>query len=376
MNNLKVAIVHDWIASYTGGEKCVESFLNIWKDADLFTLVNLYEDNKRFEVFNKREPKTSFLQKNNWVKKNYRKFLLLFPYAIERFDLSNYDLIISSSSAVAKGVITNANQLHICYCHTPMRYAWDLSFQYLKEAGLTKGIEGLFAKIVLHYLRMWDVTSSNRVDYFIANSKNISKRINKIYRRNSEVICPPVDTSFYTSETNKDDYFITVSRFVPYKKIDILIEAFNEMPDKKLIIIGEGPDEKKLRNHAKKNVEILNYQHQDKLKLFLQKAKAFIFAAEEDFGISIIEALSCGTPVIAFNKGGAAETISNGQTGVLFNRQDKGHIIDAINEFESGKYKFDPNFLSAEANKYSKEIFEEKIKKFVELKLNELGFRI
>ncbi len=367
---MKIAIIHDWFASYTGGEKCVESFLNIWKDADIFTLVNLYENDNRFEIFNRRKIKTSFLQKNRWIRNNYRKFLPLFPYAIEQFDLSEYDLIISSSSAVAKGVITNSSQVHICYCHTPMRYAWDLSFQYLKEAGLTKGIKGLFAKLTLHYLRIWDVNTSNRVDYFIANSNNISKRIKKIYGRDSEIIYPPVDTSFFTCGFQKSDYFVTVSRFVPYKKIDILIDAFNEMPDKKLIVIGDGPDWKKLRNRAGKNIDILNYQSPENLKRFLQNAKAFIFAAEEDFGISMIEALSCGTPVIAYNKGGAVETIATGKTGLFFNQQNKESVINALKEFESGKYKFNPHDLNLEAQKYSKQIFEEKIKNFVEDKLN------
>jgi len=370
LDSKKVAIVHDWIASYTGAEKCLESFIKIWPDADLFLLVNLFEDDEKFKIFNQRKPETSFLQKSKLVRNHYRKFLFLFPYAIESFNLSRYDLVISSSWAVAKGAVTNSRQLHICYCHTPVRYAWDLSFQYLDEAGLTKGIKGIITKFILHYIRLWDVSTSNRVDYFIANSKNISGRIKKIYRRESEVIYPPVDTSLFTCQTQKENYFITVSRFVPYKKIDIIIDAFTEMPEKRLVVIGEGPDVKKLRARAGKNITILNFQEPAELKSYLQRAKAFVFAAEEDFGISIIESLSCGTPVIAFNRGGAAETIEHGKTGILFDKQDKESIINAVGLLESGKYIFDPGFLSNEAQKYSREIFEEKIKKFVEDKLN------
>ncbi len=367
---MKIAIVHDWIASYTGAEKCLESFLNIWPEADLFLLVNLYENDEKFKIFNERNPQTSFLQRSNLMRKNYRKLLFLFPYAVESFDLSKYDLVISSSWAVAKGALTSSRQLHICYCHTPIRYAWDLSFQYLKEAGLTKGLIGIVTKSILHYIRLWDVSTSNRVDYFISNSNNISARIKKIYRRESEVIYPPVETSFYTTDKDKGDYFITVSRFVPYKKIDIIIEAFAEMPEKKLIVIGEGPDESKLKARLSKNIKILNFQSRDNLRTYLQKAKAFVFAAEEDFGIILIEALSCGTPVIAYNRGGAAETIEHGRTGILFEKQDKESIINAVNLFQSGKFNFDPADLNNEARKYSREIFEEKIKYFVEDKLN------
>ncbi len=293
----------------------------------------------------------------------------MFPYAVESFDLSEYDLVISSSWAVAKGALTLPRQTHICYCHTPIRYAWDLTFQYLKETGLDKGLKGIITKLTLHYIRLWDVSTSNRVDYYIANSKNISRRIKKIYGRDSEVIHPPVDTSFFTPYSAKEDYYITISRFVPYKKIDIIIEAFTQMPDKRLIIIGEGPDEKKLSGRLTKNITILPFQPRETLKSYLQKAKAFVFAAEEDFGISIIEALSCGTPVIAFNRGGASETVEHGRTGIFFERQDMESIVNAVKLFESGKFIFDPGTLNNEALKYSKEAFEEKIKQFVEDKL-------
>ena len=211
-------------------------------------------------------PVTSFLQNWRSARKNHRKFLPLFPYAIEQFDLSKYDLIISSSHAVAKGVLTNSNQLHINYCHTPIRYAWDLTHQYLNESGLSTGIKGTIAKAILHYIRMWDVSASNRVDYFVANSNYIAGRIKKIYRREAEVIYPPVDTGNFPLQTKKENFYLTASRFVPYKRIDLIVEAFSKMPDKRLVIIGDGPDADKIKSKASVNIEFLGYQSQEKLK--------------------------------------------------------------------------------------------------------------
>ena len=321
MSSLKTAIVHDWSVGYAGSEKCVESFINIWEDAEVYMLFAFLSESEKRQIFKGKIPNTSFLQKWRSVKRKYKRYLPLFPYAIEQFDLANFDVIISSSHAVAKGVLTNSNQLHINYCHTPIRYAWDLTHQYLREAKLTKGLQGMFAKAILHYIRMWDVSASNRVDYFIANSKYIAKRIKKIYRREAEVIYPPVDTNKFPVKTEKDNYYLTASRLVPYKRIDLIAEAFSQMPDKKLLIIGDGPEQKKIKSKSKANVEFLGYQSDVKLSEYLQNAKAFLFAAEEDFGIMNVEALSCGTPVIAFNKGGAAETVIENKTGMLFNEQ-------------------------------------------------------
>jgi len=368
---LKTAIIHDWFAGYAGSERVVESLTNIWKDADIFVLFNFLNDEEQKIVVKNKIPNTSFLQKWKSVKNNHRKFLPLFPYAIEQFDLSGYDLIISSSHAVAKGVLTNSNQLHINYCHTPIRYAWDLTHQYLRESNLSTGLKGIFAKAILHYIRMWDVAASNRVDYFIANSKYIAKRINKIYKRDAAVIYPPVDTDKFPLVTNKEDYYLTASRLVPYKRIDIIAEAFSRMPDKKLIIIGDGPEERKIKSKSTSNIEFLGYLKTDKLKAYMQKAKAFIFAAEEDFGIIMIEALSCGTPVIAFNKGGASETIISYETGILFNEQRPENVIEAVKEFEKSEDKFNSNTLSTYAKQFDRKYFEEKTKNFVDEKCNE-----
>ena len=368
---MKTAIIHDWFAGYAGSERVVESLTNIWNDADIFVLFNFLNDEEQKIVAKNKIPNTSFLQKWKSVRNNHRKFLPLFPYAIEQFDLSGYDLIISSSHAVAKGVLTNSNQLHINYCHTPIRYAWDLTHQYLRESNLSTGLKGMFAKAILHYIRMWDVSASNRVDYFVANSQYIAKRINKIYKRDAAVIYPPVDTDKFPLATNKEDYYLTASRLVPYKRIDIIAEAFSKMPDKKLIIIGDGPEERKIKSKSTSNIEFLGYLKTDKLKAYMQKARAFIFAAEEDFGIIMIEALSCGTPVIAFNKGGASETIISNETGILFNEQKPENVIEAVKEFEKTNDKFNPNTLSTYAKQFDRKYFEEKMKNFVDEKCKE-----
>ena len=368
---MRTAIVHDWFVSYAGSERVVESFTNVWSDADVFVLFNLLNESDQKIVTKNKIPITSFLQKFSAIKRHHRKFLPIFPYAIEQFDLSNYDLIISSSHAVAKGVLTSSNQLHICYCHTPIRYAWDLTHQYLKEANLNTGIKGMIAKSILHYIRIWDSSTANRPDFFIANSNYIAKRIQKIYKRDSAVIYPPVDTDKFKSEANKDDYYLTASRFVPYKRIDLITEAFSKMPDRKLIIIGDGPEEDKIKSKSGSNIEFLGYKSGEELVKYMQKAKAFVFAAEEDFGIMIVEALSCGTPVIAFSKGGASETIVDEENGILYNEQTIESIIDAVKRFELRKEKFAPNLISNSAKKFDRKIFEDKIREFVNVKYND-----
>ena len=368
---MKKAIVHDWFAGYSGSERVVESFTNIFPDVPVHVLFNLLTKEEQNIVTKNSEVITSFIQKLPGIKNNHRKYLPLFPYAVEQFDLSNYDLILSSSHAVAKGVLTNSNQLHICYCHTPMRYAWDLTHQYLRESNLERGLFGLFAKIILHYIRIWDASNVNRVDYFIANSNYIKKRIKKVYGKESEVIYPPVDTEKFKCETQKDNYYLTASRLVPYKRIDLIAQAFTNMPDKKLIIIGDGPEEKKIKAHSGKNIELVGYQNGEALAKYMQKAKAFVFAADEDFGIMVVEALSCGTPVIAFNKGGVTETIKNGETGILFNEQSVNSIIDAVKTFEQKENNFNSISLSNYAKQFDRKIFEEKLNKFVTDKCEE-----
>lgn len=366
---MKKALVHEWFVDYAGSERCIESFVNIWNDFDLYSLVSFPDAEIKDKVLKDKEVNTSFIQNLPFAKKKFRNYLSLFPLAIEQFDLTGYDVVLSSSHAVAKGVLTNQNQLHVCYCHTPIRYAWDLHYEYLKNSGLDKGLKGFMAKRILHRIRQWDVISSNRVDYFIANSKYIAGRIKKTYNRDAEVIYPPVDTHLYPLETNKEEYYFTASRFVPYKKVELIVEAFSQMPGKKLLVAGDGPNRKLVESKAAKNIELLGYLPAEKLNHYMRKAKAFVFAAEEDFGITVVEALSCGTPVIALNKGGTAETVIDGFNGIHFREQTAASIIDAVKKFDTVS-SFDYRKINEFAGQFSREIFEKRIKAFVEEKYN------
>lgn len=287
------------------------------------------------------------------------------PLAIEQLDLSAYDLVISSSHCVAKGVMTGPNQIHISYVHSPIRYAWDLQHQYLRESGLNKGLKGWLAKAILHYMRLWDYRTSNGVDYFIANSKFIAKRIWKCYRREADVIYPPVDVDAFELCEQKEDYYMTASRMVPYKKMDLIVEAFSKMLDKKLIVIGDGPDFAKIKAKAGKNVELMGYQPFAVLKEKMQHAKAFVFAAEEDFGITPVEAQACGTPVIAFGKGGALETVVDDVTGTFFAEQTVESIVEAVNHFEAKNGGYEPKACRENAEKFSNERFIHEIISYV-----------
>jgi len=366
---LKTAIVHEWLVNYAGSEKVVESFTSIWQDADVFTLVDFLNDEERRIILKGKKAKTSFIQNLPYAKKRHRKYLPLFPKAIESFDLSKYDLIISSSHSVAKGVRTNKNQLHICYCHSPMRYAWDEADYYLKEANLNSGIKGLVAQSILKYLRKWDLKSADNVDYFIANSNHIAKKIKRIYNRHADVIYPPVDVEKFSLATEKEDFYLTASRLVPYKRIDLIIEAFARMPDKKLIVIGSGPEKERLKAKAASNISLIGYQEFDSLKSYMQKAKAFVFAAEEDFGIIVVEAMACGTPVIAGNFGGTTESVVDKKTGVLFPNQTVDSIAEAVNNFDVIAKSINNSEIRIHSEKFSREIFEKNIKAYVDEKI-------
>lgn len=367
---MKTALVHDWLVSIAGGEKVLKSIYEIFPSPIFTLLMNEKIFNKTF--LENASVKTSVIQKFPFKNKLYQKYLPFFPFAIEQLDLSEYDVIISSSHCVAKGILTNSEQLHICYCHTPMRYAWDLYFQYLNESNLKKGIKGRIAQMILHYLRMWDISTSNRVDEFIANSCFVAKRIKKLYNKEAKVIYPPVDVNFFDANYNKENFYLTASRFVPYKKIDLIVEAFSKMQDKRLVVIGDGPEMKKIKSKATKNIEILGYQNNEILQSYLQKAKAFIFAAIEDFGILPVEAQACATPVICFSKGGSKETVVNGKTGLLFNEQTVQSIITATQEFE--KQKFDLYEIRKHALKFSEERFKKEFKEHVLEKIKIYGF--
>lgn len=355
---MRVALVHEWLVTYGGSERVVEEILECFPEADVFSLIDFMEDR---DFLKGKAVKTSFVQKLPLAKRKYRAYLPLFPLAIEQFDLSGYDLIISSSHAVAKGVLVGPDQLHVSYVHSPIRYAWDLQHQYLNEARLTSGMRSMFARIALHYLRTWDVRTANGVDAFVVNSEFIGRRVDRVYRRESMVVYPPVDTEEFQLCTEKESFYVTVSRMVPYKKVDLIVEAFSGTPERKLIVIGDGPDMEKVRAKAGPNVTIMGHQSFSVLRDYLQRARAFVFAAEEDFGISIVEAQACGTPVIAFGKGGACESVIDDTqpmpTGVFFNEQTVESVQAAVARFEAGAQKFRPENCRANAERFSKAAF-------------------
>lgn len=365
---MKVALVHDWYTGIGGGEKVSREIISLFPKADVFSLVDFFESENRNFILHGKQTQKSFIQRLPFARKKYRNYIYFFPYAIEQFDLTKYDLIISSSSAVAKGVLTNSQQLHICYCHSPMRYAWDLYHQYTSEKKLHSGLQAWLFKYVMHHIRIWDYISSQRIDYFIANSNHISKRIKKVYNRESTVIYPPVDVDRFTLSEKKEDFYLTVSRLVHYKRVDIIIEAFASFPDKKLIVIGEGPEFNKLRKKATPNVQLLGYKKLDEMRDYLQRAKAFIFAAEEDFGITPVEAQACGTPVIAYGKGGILETVVEGKTGMFFPEQKASSICESIKRFENQNLQFSPAAIREHAKQFAKSKFHERFQSFVKEK--------
>jgi len=361
---LKVALVHDWFTVIGGSENVLKEIAVLYPQADIYTLVAQKETIKTLGLENNKVF-TSFIQRLPFAKTKYRNYLPLYPLAIEQFDLSSYDLIISSSHAVAKGVLTHSAQTHICYCHSPMRYAWDLYHQYIRDLGLSKGLKGFFVKMVLHRMRQWDVISSNRVDYFISNSDYIGRRIKKIYRRDSKTIYPNVDLDSFSLCETKEDFYFTCSRFVPYKKIDLIVKAFAQMPDKKLFVMGNGPDFKRIQKMASDNIVLLGYQPLDVLKSYLSRAKAFVFAAEEDFGILPVEAQACGTPVIAYGKGGVKETVVNNKTGVYYYEQTVPSIIEAVDYFENNLNLFIPSEIAKHASLFSSQRFSKELSEFI-----------
>ncbi|PJG83505.1 glycosyltransferase family 4 protein [Caviibacterium pharyngocola] len=364
---MKKALIHDWFSVYAGAEKCISSFTNIWDDFEVYSLIDFLDDKNRELILKGKTAHTSFIQKLPKAKEKYRNYLPLFPFAIEQFDLTDYDLVLSSSHCVAKGVLTHSNQLHISYVHTPVRYAWDLYFRYLEESGLNKGLKGILAKYFLHKIRMWDLSTVNRVDHYVANSQYIANRIKKVYGKESDVIYPPVDVNKFQLCEQKEDFYLTASRLVPYKKIDLIVEAFSQT-DKKLVVIGSGPDMEKVKSKAGKNIEIMGYQEDSVLIDLMRRAKAFVFAAEEDFGIIPVEAQACGTPVICFNKGGTRETVINNVTGVYFNEQNVESLLTALNKFNQNQDGFEPQIVRENALRFSVERFETEIKQYIEKK--------
>ncbi|WP_273875163.1 glycosyltransferase family 4 protein [Serratia marcescens] len=370
-SELSIGIVSDWLVTKGGAESVIKEFLTLYPHADLYAVIDFLSDADRGDFFGKKAEAT-FIQHLPLVKKYYQMYLPLMPYAVEQLDLKGHDIILSSSHAVSKGVLTGPDQLHISYIHSPMRYVWDLQHHYLKESGLDRGIKGLFAKWFLHRMRLWDYRTANGVDHMIANSKFIARRIKKVYGRSADVIYPPVDIERFTVHEPKEDFYLTASRMVPYKRIDLIVEAFSAMPDKRLIVIGDGSEMKKIKSKAKNNIEILGYQNNDVLEDYMKRAKAFLFAAEEDFGITPVEAQACGTPVIAYGRGGVLETVRpygvEKPTGIFFDSQSVPAVIDAVARFEKISHEFTVQDCRNNASRFAVERFQGEMSAYVQEK--------
>ena len=369
--DLKYALVHEWLTpKATGGSELVVQEILQYVDADVYALIDFESVNPQSYLY-QRKIHTTFLQKFPQARNGVQKYLPLLPIAIEQLDLNHYDVILSSSHAVAKGVLTNPHQLHICYCHTPMRYAWDLTFDYLKGDRKGKGVQGMIARYILHRLRTWDVISANRVDYFIANSSHTAKRIWRCYRRQAKVIYPPVDLEKFEFQAEKEDFYLTISRLVSYKQICLIVKAFNQLK-KPLVIIGAGSQLDEIRQLAEPHVQVLGWQPHNVVKKYITKAKAFVYAACEDFGIALVEAQACGTPVIAYGKGGALETVKDIRsdpqhgTGLFFDVQQPEALVKAVTEFEQLQKQINPENCRSQANKFSPAIFKQSYLQFIE----------
>ncbi len=362
---MKVAIVHDWLTGMRGGERVLEILCRLYPEAPIYTL--FYNPARVSETINKHDVRTSFLQKLPFSIKCYRRYLPLFPVAVEQFDFRKYDMVISSSHCVAKGALTAPDTLHICYCYTPLRYGWDMYQEYFggKKTGFP---ERSIIWPVMNYLRMWDAASSSRVDEFIAISHTVAKRIEKYYRREAAVIHPPVDTSFFVPGNRQDNYFLVVSAMVPYKRVDIVVHAFNEL-GLPLRVVGGGPLRKTIRRKAKSNVEFLGEVSRHELLGLYQGCRALVFAGIEDFGIAPLEVQAAGRPVIAYGKGGLLETVVPGKTGIFFEEQSADSLIDAVKRFE--KTEFNPELIRNHSLNFDTEIFRHKLYEHISKRYSE-----
>lgn len=370
----RVALVHDFLYTYAGAEKVLEQFVNVYPDAEIFSLFDFLPDDKREFIRGKRA-RTSFIQRLPFASTKHRAYLPLMPLAIEQLDLSGFDIVVSSSYLAAKGVITKPSQLHVCYCHSPARYAWDLQGQYLQTSNMAAGVKSFVARSILHYLRMWDVRSANGVDHFLTNSDFVGRRVEKIYRRKSRTIYPPVDVDgFEPNLGGREDYYLAASRLVPYKRMDLIVEAFKRMPDKRLVIVGDGPEFERLKAMAPANVRLVGHVPLADLKRYMQLAKGFIFAAEEDFGIVLVEAHACGTPVIAFGRGGAREIVLENETGLFFHHQRPEDIVEAVQAFEQKEW--DAARIRAHAEGFAATRFCNEVREFVDGHWQEFADRL
>jgi glycosyltransferase involved in cell wall biosynthesis len=366
----KYALVHEWLTPQaTGGSELVVQAILQFVQADLYALIDFESVNPKSYLY-KRPIGTTFLQHFPFSQRGVQKYLPFLPLAIEQLDLGDYDIILSSSHAVAKGVLTKAHQMHVCYCHAPMRYAWDLTFDYLNSSSAGHGLPGMLTRYLLHRLRLWDTLSANRVDYFVANSQTTARRIWRCYRRRAEVIYPPVAVERFAFQAAKQDFYLTVARLVSYKKIRLIIQAFNQL-GLPLVVIGSGPELASLRQLAGPNVQLLGWQSDAVVEQYMGQAKAFVYAAYEDFGIAPVEAQACGTPVIAFGSGGTLETVKDLRqygdqgTGILFPVQTVEALVAAVQTFEQEHPQFQPEVARQQALRFRPEVFQSRYETFV-----------
>ncbi len=365
---MRTHLVHEWLGPIGGSELVLEALAALYPQAPIHALVYWRELYAQREI-GRHEVRTSFIDRLPTGRRRYTRFLPLMPLAVEGLDTSDAEVVISSSHAVAKGVLTRADQLHISYVHTPMRYAWDMRQAYLQQTGLDRGLRGKITHALLHYLRNWDIASANRVDHYLANSHYIARRIAKTYRRDSQVIYPPVDVERFTASTQRDDFYLTVSRLVPYKRIDLIAAAMAKL-DRPLVIIGDGPERAKIEAAAASahpgRVTLLGYQDDSVVRDHLQRCRAFLFAAEEDFGIVPVEAQAAGAPVIALGKGGVRETVIDGRTGVFFFEQSLEGLTRGIEQFEAQPAShWDASTIAAHAQQFSTSRFKRELAAFV-----------
>lgn len=373
----RYALIHEWLTPLaTGGSELVLAEILQSLEAqgslgDLFALID-FESGNPESIFFGRTIGTTFLQHFPGARQGVQKYLPLLPLAIEQLDLRQYDILLSSSHAVAKGILAAAHQLHVCYCHAPMRYAWDLTLDYLHASRAGRGAAGWLTRWLLHRLRLWDALSANRVDYFLANSRTTARRIWRCYRRPAEVIYPPVAIDrFPLDSTRREDYYLTVSRLVSYKQVTLIVQAFNQL-GRPLVVIGDGPQRAHLQAIAGPKVKILGEQSNRAVEMAMGRARAFVYAAHEDFGIAPVEAQACGTPVIALGKGGTAETVldlrrspQNG-TGILFPEQTVEGIVEAIEDFERLEGQFSRECIHQQARNFRPQVFRDRYWRFVD----------
>jgi glycosyltransferase involved in cell wall biosynthesis len=362
---LKVAIVHDWLVTRGGAELVLDELVATFPGAHVFTLVD-----QRPAAERKGHVAASWLQHVPGIARHYRSWLPVMPLALRSLDVSAYDVVISNSHAVAKGIRTHERQLHFCYCLSPMRYAWDLKAQYLHEAGLDHGVKGALASAVLEKMRRWDLANTPGVTTFATLSHYIAERIQRAYGRLAEVIYPPVDTDFFAPGGAREDFYVTASRFVPYKRIDMIAAAFRQLADRRLVVIGDGPDWAKVRAAAGPNVEMLGRLSREEVRDYLRRARAFVFAAEEDFGIAPVEAQACGTPVIAYGRGGVTETVrgadDSAPTGVFYAEQTADALANGVRQFEVLSRTIRSEACRENSLRFSSELFRSQIRDFVE----------